>query len=714
MKQKKRKRNHVSLRVNILFFIVFILFSVLILRLGIVQIVHGESYKREVEKTEDVTVNTPVPRGKMLDRYDRVIVDNKPLNAVTYTRLKGVKQEEKLKIAKSLAKIIDLPVTTNVFGDENQKSDDKNIVKLTERDLKDYWIATNPEEAKKKITDSDLKKVEDGKLKEEDLYPLQLKRITKKELNTLKDDLEVIAIKSKMEAGYELTPQIIKSGLNDQEMAVISEQLSALPGVDVTTYWDRMYTYDSLLSTLLGNITSADEGLPRENLQYYLSHGYSRNDRVGKSYLEKQYENVLRGQKARIQHVTDRSGNILEEKVVSEGQRGSDLVLTIDMELQKQVEEILTNGLLKAKAAKPGTSLLDRAFIIMMDPHTGEILAMGGKQLVYNESSGKREVKDFALGNITTAYEMGSTVKGATILAGLDSGAINLGTVFYDAPMYFKGGGKKQSSHPIGSAGIGRALEQSSNVYMYKTVLSMAGENYVPHGGLNIPRKTWDQLRSYYSQFGLGVSTGIELDNETTGMIGSDYSLPGKALDLAIGQYDTYTPLQLVQYTSTIANNGYRLKPQLVKEIREPELDTELKGSVQKSVEPEVLNRITMSQEEINAVKAGFRRVMTNGTAKNEFSSEPYKPAGKTGTAETYNQGVAVRNSNLIAYAPYDNPEVAMAVVVPSSYVKGPGHALNRQLGQAALRAYFDLKKKGEQELGEKEKQQEEHNQTND
>ncbi|UZW66473.1 hypothetical protein OC195_00085 [Priestia flexa] len=218
MKQKKRKRNHVSLRVNILFFIVFILFSVLILRLGIVQIVHGESYKREVEKTEDVTVNTPVPRGKMLDRYDRVIVDNKPLNAVTYTRLKGVKQEEKLKIAKSLAKIIDLPVTTNVFGDEDQKSDDKNIVKLTERDLKDYWIATNPEEAKKKITDSDLKKVEQGKLKEEDLYPLQLKRITKKELNTLKDDLEVIAIKSKMETGYELTPQIIKSGLNDQEM----------------------------------------------------------------------------------------------------------------------------------------------------------------------------------------------------------------------------------------------------------------------------------------------------------------------------------------------------------------------------------------------------------------------------------------------------------------------------------------------------------------
>ena len=98
----------------------------------------------------------------------------------------------------------------------------------------------------------------------------------------MKDDLEVIAIKSKMEGGYALTAQIIKSGLTDKELAVISEQLGNLPGVDTTTYWDRMYTYDGLLSTLLGKITSADEGLPSENLQYYLSHGYSRNDRVGK------------------------------------------------------------------------------------------------------------------------------------------------------------------------------------------------------------------------------------------------------------------------------------------------------------------------------------------------------------------------------------------------------------------------------------------------
>ncbi|MBU8855033.1 penicillin-binding protein [Priestia megaterium] len=701
MKTKKRKKTHVSFRINWLFIVVFLLFSALILRLGFVQIVYGENYKREVEKTEDETVDSPVPRGKMLDRYDRVIVDNKPLNAVTYTRLKGVTQEDKLKVAKKLATLIDVPVTTDVFGKSDKKKD-KNTIKLTERDLKDYWIATHPKAAAKKITAADKQKVKEGQLSEDDLYPLQLKRITKNELLSVKDDLEVIAIKSKMEGGYALTAQIIKSGLTDKELAVISEQLGDLPGVDTTTYWDRMYTYDDLLSTLLGKITSADEGLPSENLQYYLSHGYSRNDRVGKSYLEKQYEDVLRGQKARVQNVTDRSGNLVSQETVTEGQRGSDLILTIDMELQKQVEDVLTKAVTSGAA---GSRLMDRAFAIMMDPHTGDILAMGGKQLVTDKQTGARKVQDFALGNMTTSYEVGSAVKGATVLAGLDSGAIQPGTVFYDAPMKF-GKTIKKSSHDMGATGIQKALEQSSNVFMYRTVLSMAGETYRPGGRLNIPPSIFNKLRSYYSQFGLGISTGIDLDNESTGIRNTVTNEPGKALDFSIGQYDTYTPLQLVQYISTIANGGYRMKPHLVKEIREPELDSELKGSIQSSFEPEVLNRITMSQSEIDIVKQGFRRVVTNGTGKalgNGTKYAKYNIAGKSGTAETFNKGVSVRNSTFVSYAPYDNPEVAVAVVIPSAYVKGSSNPLSKQVTGEVIKAYFDLKKEGEKEVEQKE-----------
>ena len=507
-----------------------------------------------------------------------------------------------------------------------------------------------------------------------------------------------------MEGGYALTAQIIKSGLTDKELAVISEQLGNLPGVDTTTYWDRMYTYDDLLSTLLGKITSADEGLPSENLQYYLSHGYSRNDRVGKSYLEKQYEDVLRGQKARVQNVTDRSGNLVSQETVTEGQRGSDLILTIDMELQKQVEDVLTKAVTSGAA---GSRLMDRAFAIMMDPHTGDILAMGGKQLVTDKQTGARKVQDFALGNMTTSYEVGSAVKGATVLAGLDSGAIQPGTVFYDAPLKFAGGTIKKSSHPIGATGIQNALEQSSNVFMYRTVMSMAGETYRPGGKLNIPPSIFNKLRSYYSQFGLGISTGIELENESTGIRNTVTNEPGKALDFGIGQYDTYTPLQLVQYISTIANGGYRMKPHLVKEIREPELDSELKGSIQSSVEPEVLNRITMGQSEINLVKQGFRQVVTgsHGTGRllNTGKYRQYNIAGKSGTAETFNKGVSVRNSTFVSYAPYDNPEVAVAVVIPSAYVAGTSNTLSKTVTGDVIKAYFDLKKEGEKEVEQKE-----------
>ena len=154
MKKKKRRKSHVPFRVNLLFLTVFALFSVLILRLGLVQIVYGENYEREVEKTQDVTVSTPVPRGKMYDRYNRVIVDNTSLNTITYTRFQGNTAEERLRIAKKLATMIDVPYTTNVIDiPENKKNKDaKNVVKITERDMKDYWIMLHPKEADQKIT----------------------------------------------------------------------------------------------------------------------------------------------------------------------------------------------------------------------------------------------------------------------------------------------------------------------------------------------------------------------------------------------------------------------------------------------------------------------------------------------------------------------------------------------------------------------------------
>ncbi|MED3562219.1 penicillin-binding transpeptidase domain-containing protein, partial [Bacillus xiapuensis] len=385
-----------------LFFMVFLLFSILILRLGVVQIVYGDDFKREIQRTEDITVNNPVPRGKMYDRNGKVIVDNNPLNAITYTKYQNTSQEEMIKTAQDLAKLIKVDTS-----------------KIRDRDKKDFWIIKNPEKAKEKITKKEWALFEQKKLTDKDLYQLQLQRITDKDLSSFtQDDIKTLAIYRQFNSGYALTPQIVKNkNVTPKEFAVVSENLENLPGVDTTTDWDRIYPFGKTLRTVLGNVTSSGEGIPKEQIDEYLARDYSRNDRVGKSYIEAEYEDVLHGQKAKVKNQTDKSGNVLSTELVSQGKRGKDLVLTIDMDLQLKVEKIIEEELWKAKAY-PRTGLLDRAFVVLMDPHTGEVLTMAGKQIARDEKTGKLGMTDFALGNITTSYNVGSAVKGATVLTG--------------------------------------------------------------------------------------------------------------------------------------------------------------------------------------------------------------------------------------------------------------------------------------------------------
>ncbi len=668
-----------------LFFVIFVLFSVLILRLGMVQIVYGDDYRRELERTEDVTVNNPVPRGKILDRTLKTVVDNNPVDAITYTRYQGTTTDEMLETAEKLAMFIEMK--TN---------------KITERDKKDFWILKNPDEAKALITDEDKKKVENEEIEEGDLYKLQLERITEEQLESFSDeDLQVLAIYRELASAKALTPYIIKNeDVTPEEVAIVSENLESLPGVDVTTDWNRKYLYDKTLQSVIGKVSSSNEGLPLERLDYYLSRDYNRDDRVGKSYFEYQYEDLLQGQKAKVKNVTDKAGKVIESIQITEGQRGKDLVLTIDMELQLAVEAIIEEEL-KAKKASGSTSLLDRAFVVLMDPNTGEILTMAGKQYDRDEK-GQVVFNDFALGNFTTSYNMGSAVKGATILAGLQSGAITPNTGFMDTKMYIKGTPAKGSYKNLGYMNIENALKRSSNVYMFKTAIEMGGGVYRPHESLSINPSAYDTMRYYFSQMGLGVRTGIDLPNEMVGFKGTEKN-PGKLMDLSIGQYDTYTPLQLAQYVSTIANGGKRLQPHILKEVREPSDDPEEIGGIVQEISPVVLNTLDMEPSWIKLVQSGFRKVMQEqgGTAYSKFASADYSPAGKTGTAQAFYDGpqkdkfeevVETWNITLAAYAPSDNPEVAMSVVVPWAYQSSSGHSMNLDIGRKVLDKYFELK----------------------
>lgn len=684
---------------NILFLIVFLLFSVLILKLGIVQIVYGEDYKREIDRKENVTINTSMPRGKILDRNGKLIVGNKPVNAITYTRPQNIRSEEMLKIAEKLATMINM----------DSKEDLKAIPDI---DKKDFWILKHPKEAEMKITDADRTKMKNDNDYNTKIYHLTLDRISRKEFNSFtKQELEVLAIYREMVGGYPLSPQIIKKNVTPKEFAVISENLESLPGVDTTTDWDRYNLYKDkdgkeILGSVIGKVSTSREGLPRDLVDYYLARGYSRNDRVGKSYIEYQYEDILQGQKEKIKNVTDKDGNVLNSEVVREGKRGNDLVLSIDIDLQRKVEEIIKEKLGNARMGQP---YLDRAFVSVMNPYTGEVLSMAGKLYEHNKKSGDTEINDFALGNTTTSYEMGSVVKGATVLTGYQTGAIVPGEVLNDRPLKFMGTKVKKSWNTTGFGPINDlyALKRSSNGYMFLTAMKLGGQQtYIPNGPLSIDKMTAiEKFRINFSQFGLGVKTGIDLPGEQTGYGGGQIPPEaGKVLDYAIGQYDTYTPLQIVQYISTIANGGYRIQPHIAKEVREPSKQANEIGPILEEIKPKVLNKIDMKEDWIKRVQLGFKQVVNDplGTGYS-IKNKKYKIAGKTGTAQalyngpvSHSPGLMLWNITFAGYAPYDHPEVAVSVVVP--WLTTDQSHVNLEIANEVFSAYFELKEQREKE----------------
>ena len=685
--QKQNKpKSHFPFRLNILFFSVFFLFSILILRLGFVQIVYGENFKRDLERKEAITVTNPVPRGKMYDRNLKVMVDNVPKNAITFTN-EGFSSRQMLQTAEKLASLIE-----------------NGTDKVTERDKRDYWILKNPERAEAKITKKEKALYESKRLTDIDLYALKLERVSSKELAEITvQDLEVLSIYKDFNSGYKFTSQIVKNeGVSDEEIAAVSENLQFLPGVDTTTDWDRSYPFGLTLRSVLGKVTNSKEGLPADQLEYFLARGYSRNDRVGKSQLELQYEEVLRGQKSKVKNVTDKTGMILETLPITDGKTGKDLVLTIDMELQKAVDKIVEEELWALKKL-PGTALTDRAYVVLMEPNTGEILAMTGKKIVKDPLAGEEEMQDDALGTFTTTYNVGSAVKGATILTGFKTGAISPGTVLDDAGIKIKDTPLKKSYAYLGRLNDIEALKKSSNVYMFHTAIRIGRGKYEYDKPLTLMNKNaFEDIRNHFASFGLGTRTGIDLPNEQFGYKGAS-RLPGHLLDLAIGQYDTYSAMQLAQYISTIANGGYRMKPHIVKEIRSAASRSDELGPVVRAINPTVLNTIDVKKEWLNQVKIGFRKVMQEpgGTAYNSFPNVKYAPAGKTGTAEAFYDGPMrnqykepppVINLSLVSYAPSDHPEVAMAVLVPWAYQGDNENKASLKIGRRVLDTYFQLK----------------------
>jgi cell division protein FtsI/penicillin-binding protein 2 len=670
--EQRKLRKSRYIRINVFFFLVFILFVALVVRLGIVQIVQGEEFSKEVSRTESDYARLPAPRGKMYDRYNRVVVDNESVPAITYTVDKTTKTSDKIKTATKLSEYIN-------FKPEFLKDE------LKERDLRDYWLATHPDEAEELLSEKELT------LKPAETYKLQVDRVPKKEILAIQNSLqeqELAYIYKRFSSGYQYEPQVVKStNLSENEVSIVAENLESLPGVDVITDWGRKYPYDDSLKPIFGGITTPEQGIPLEREDYFTVRGYPRNERVGKSFLEQQYEDYLNPRKAKVEYISDNSGSIVSEKLVDKGQRGHDLKLSFDIELQMKVEKIIEEELRAAKRSG-ANFLMDRTFVVMMDPFQGDVLAMAGKQIV----DGK--MQDYAIGAFSSQYEAGSIIKGATVLAGYQDG-MPMGQGYYDTKLYFKGTPPKGSYSNLGYMTDLNALKKSSNVYMFYIALRIADEKYVKNGPLNVTSDDFQKLRNYFAQFGLGVQTGIDLPQESAGLLApAETAEAGKLLDIAIGQFDTYTPLQMAQYVSVIANGGIRVQPRLVTSIHAPIEEPGL-GPVAVDKVPKVLNKINNSTEEIKRVQQGFKLVTSSGTARGKV---PSSVAGKTGTSQTQYYGPnrnywgkMTNNYNFVGYYPADNPEVAFSVVVPWA---GTNTGTSTTISRRIIEAYAELQEK--------------------
>ena len=606
-----------------------------------------------------------------------VLVDNEAIKTIVYKKQLGVNTKEEIKMAYFLADLIDI-----------------NYNKLNNYHLKNFWLKNYVEEANYKITKQEWEALEERKITYDDILNLKLDRITEEDLSIYNEiDKEAAYIYYLMNNGYSYDEKIIKKvDVTDEKYKKeVLDRGYKLKGFFTKLDWERFYPYGNTFRTILGGVSTSESGIPAELKDYYIGKGYRLNDRVGISYLEYQYEDLLKGNKDKLE--VQSSG---ENKIIEEGSRGNDLVLTIDIELQIEVEKILEEQLLKAKQY-PNTENYNHSFVIITQPNTGEILAMAGKQIVWKD--GQYKFYDYTPGIFTTSIVAGSSVKGASQLLGYQTGALEIGEVRDDTCIKIAATPQKCSWKYLGRVDDIEALRQSSNTYQYLTAIKIGGGKYQYNQPLFIKKEAFDIYRNAFKEFGLGSFTGIDLPNENLGFKGSS-TLTGHLLDFAIGQYDTYTPIQLSQYISTIANGGRRIAPHLLKMVYEPTKEpfTNLKEEVM----PIVLNTISFEAKYLKRVKLGFQAVMESGGTGSGYISHEYKPAGKTGTSEgfvdTDHDGVIDTEtiSNIfVGYAPYDNPIVSFTIVSPNTYTKN-SHSnavtmVNRYITQEVSKKFFEI-----------------------
>lgn len=656
-------RKSINLRYNIVTAITYIIGVILIVQLFNLQIVHGSQYREESNTRLTRESVLEADRGDILDRSGNVLVSSS--------------QKFNLELYKT-------KVDKNTLNDSILK-----IIQVLEKNnagYTDYFpIKVNPFEYT--ISDDELAKwkknnnIAENANAEQAFYAFKDKYKIQNE--NVEEARKIMAIRYAIDQeGYSSTKSIvIAKDIPREAIAEFSEKSDDFPGINIAVEPVRQYKNGTLASHILGYASkiSDDEYQSRKDT-------YTQNDIIGKAGIESLFEEYLKGKNGIKQIDMAVDGTTTAEETAQEAVSGSNVVLTIDSKLQQITEQALADNIAKIKNGGFGKAYDTRGgACVVMNVKTGEVLAMASCP-DYNPQSFANGISNEEWNNynnntehplvnkcIQSAYEPGSIFKMVTAIAGLESGNITLTERINDTGVYRKYGGTWNCWYYTdyhrghGYLNVLGAIEKSCNFFFIETA----------------DRMGIDTLDKYAKYFGLGKRTGIELPYETAGTLASKNYVksigetwnPGDTLNAAIGQgYNRFTPLQMAKYVSIVANGGHKVNTTIVKTIQNPDGSEVSKDEINNFVkqklglEDEEDDGITLNPDYINAVKEGMKSVTSDngGTAAVRFRNFNISVGGKTGSAEAGKDanGRDIVNAWFAAFAPYEDPEIAIVIMV--------------------------------------------------
>ena len=668
---RKFNSHSIPIRLNLLFSIIILLFMTIIGRLLYMQVLNKGFYETKLASASKTKVTTSSARGEIYDASGKPLVENTVKQVVSFTRNNKMTAADLKETAKKLLAYVGVTSPT-----------------LTDRQLADYYLAD--QDVYKKVVESlprEKRLDSDGnRLSESELYNNAVDSVQTSQLNYTEDDKKEIYLFSQLNAvGNFETGAIATDSLTDTQIALIASASKNLPGISISTTWDRK-VLETSLSSIVGGVSGEKAGLPAEEADTYIKKGYSLNDRVGTSYLEKQYEETLQGKRSVKEIHLDKYGNMESVENIEDGTKGNNIKLTIDLAFQDSVDNLL-KSYFTSELGNGGAKYSEGVYAVALNPKTGAVLSMSG--IKHDLKTG--ELTPDSLGTVTNVFVPGSVVKAATISSGWENGVLSGNQTLTDQSIVFQGSPPINSwytafSGPMPITAV-QALEYSSNTYMVQTALGIMGLTYQPNmiAGIGNLDSAMGKLRSTFGEYGLGSATGIDLPDESTGFIPKDYDLANYITN-SFGQFDNYTPMQLAQYVATIANDGVRMAPRIVEGIYGNN-DKGGLGDLIQQLQPSEMNKVNISASDMSILQQGFYQVAhgTSGlTTGRAFSNgAAVSISGKTGTAESYvADGQQATNTNAVAYAPSDNPQIAVAVVFPhnTNLTNGVGPSIARDI----------------------------------